>query len=77
MRTLTVMEMDAVAGGDAATGVKEDSLVQRVAQCTVDTMVGAATGAALGLATGGAGVVPLTILGAIAGNLASDACNSL
>ena len=72
MRSLTVLEMGAVSGGE-----EEDSLVQRLGQCTVDTLMGGAAGAALGIATGGTVLVPLVILGLFAGNFASDACNSL
>ena len=72
MRSLTVLEMGAVSGGE-----EEDSLVQRLGQCTVDTLMGGAAGAALGIATGGTALVPLVILGLFAGNFASDACNSL
>ena len=72
MRSLTVLEMDAVYGG-----AEEDSFIQRFGQCTVDTLMGGAAGAAIGVATGGTAMVPLVIIGLIAGNLASDACNSL
>ena len=44
MRTLTVMEMDAVSGG------AEKSFLQNLAQCTADTLTGAAIGAGLGAA---------------------------
>ena len=70
MRTLTLTEMDVVSGG-------ENSFVQNLGQCTVDTLMGGAAGAALGVVTGGAASAPLTILGLIAGNLGSDACNAL
>jgi len=64
MRALTVMEMDAVSGGNGK------SLIQNIGQCTVDTGIGAAAGAAIGGLVGGAVV-------AIAASLASDACNAL
>ncbi len=70
MRMLTVMEMDAVAGG-------EKSFLQNFGQCTVDTLIGGAAGAALGAATGGVATAPLFILGLFAGNFGSDACNAL
>ena len=65
MRTLTVLEMDAVAGGQEG-----KSFVQNFARCTVDTAIGAVAGSALGGPVVGAIV-------AIAANLASDACNAL
>ena len=71
MRTLAVMEMDAVSGGE------EKSFLQNFAQCTADTLMGGAAGAAVGVATGGTALAPLVIIGLIAGNLGSDACNAL
>lgn len=65
MRTLTVMEMDVVAGGGEG-----DSFLQNFARCTLDTAIGAAAGSAIGGPVAGAIV-------AIAANLASDACNAL
>ncbi len=63
MRTLTVTEMDAVSGG-------ESSFARNLAQCTVDTAIGAAAGGAMG------GPIAAVVV-AIAANLASDACNAL
>ena len=75
MRALTVMELDAVSGGNGK------SFLQNIGQCTVDTLAGGAAGAALGLATApvtaGLSVKPLIVLGLIGGNLGSDACNAL
>ncbi len=70
MRTLTVVEMESISGGD-------DPFLKNLGQCTVDTLVGGAAGAALGVATGGVAMTPLVILGLIAGNLGSNACNAL
>ena len=70
MRTLTVMEMDAVSGAEGK------SFLQNFAQCTADTMTGAAVGAGIGAITG-AGAPVLIVLGAISFNLGSDACNAL
>ena len=65
MRTLTVLEMDAVVGGQEG-----KSFLQNFARCTLDTAIGAAAGSALGGPVAGAIV-------AIAANLGSDACNAL
>ena len=46
MRTLTVTEMDVVAGG-------ANSLLESLAQCTYDTLIGGAAGAAVGAALAG------------------------
>ena len=70
MRTLTVMEMDAVSGGE------EKSFLQNLAQCTADTLTGAAIGAGLGAALG-AGAAIFATVGAISHNLASEACSAL
>ena len=71
MRTLTATEMDVVAGGT-------NSLIESLAQCTYDTLIGGAAGAAVGAALAGpAGAGTGSIIGMIAANLASDACNSL
>ena len=70
MRTLTATEVNDVSGG-------ENSFLQNLGQCTVDTLVGGVAGAALGVVTGGTASAPLTIIGLIAGNLGSDACNAL
>ena len=69
MRTLTVMEMDAVAGG-------ENSFVENLFGCAADTFTGAALGAGAGAITG-AGAAVTGIVGAILYNLSSDACNAL
>ena len=74
MRTLTVTELDAVSGGTREGNGK--SFIQNFAQCTADTLTGAAVGAGAGAATGVA-AVPLAIIGAVAFNLGSDACNAL
>lgn len=67
MRTLTLMEMDAVAGGEGANG---KSFAQNFGQCVIDTATGAAVGGTMG-GTLGAVVV------AIIANLRSEACNAL
>ena len=64
MRVLTVMELDAVSGGNGK------SFLQNFGQCTLDTALGAAAGSAIGGPWVGAIV-------AIAANLGSDACNAL
>lgn len=46
MRTLTATEMDVVAGGT-------NSLIESLAQCTYDTLIGGAAGAAVGAALAG------------------------
>ena len=71
MRELTVMEMDAVLGGNGeSSDGNGNSFLQNVGQCTFETALGAATGMAIGGPWLGAIV-------AIAANLGSDACNAL
>lgn len=77
MRELNVMEMDAVLGGTGnSSGGNGRSFIQNFAQCTADTITGAAVGAGAAAALG-VGAVPFAIFGAVSFNLGSDACNSL
>ncbi len=67
MRTLTVMEMDAVSGG-------EKTRLQNLGQCAVDTVIAGASGAALGLALGGVLIKPLAAAGMIGAIVGADSC---
>ena len=69
MRTLSVEEMDTVAGGG-------NTFAQNFLGCAADTFTGAALGAGAGAITG-AGAALTGIVGAILYNFASDACNAL
>ncbi len=69
MRTLSVVEMDAVAGG-------ENTFVENFIGCAADTFTGAVLGAGAGVITG-AGAAFTGIVGAFLYNLSSDACNAL
>lgn len=73
MRTLSVLEMDAVSGGGR-------TRLQNLGQCVVDTVTAGAAGAALGLAlapiTAGLSVKAGIAAGMIGAVIGSDACNA-
>lgn len=67
MRTLSVLEMDAVSGG-------EKTRLQNLGQCVVNTLTAGAAGGALGALAGPLGMKIGAAAGMIGSVIGSDAC---